>query len=371
MTQAELVALLDARNPSTGPRSIHTTRRSATGHPGALHSHAMGFETTASDRRGGLLRRDRLRMGGLDDNVIARMRAAGIWTTVRPGAYIATEVARGAAPSDAHRTLIAATLPVIDDDAVISHESAAVLHGLALWDRPLTRVAITRPGHGGGHKRRWLHTHVSPLRPDEVVTVNGVRVTSAARTVIDLARSSSFESGVVTADHALHEMAVSVEELQAARTRALRWPGATRAARVVAFADGLAESPGESRSRVQMMRLGLPKPRLQVPMWSADGAFIGRVDFYFDEFRTVGEFDGKIKYGRLLPEQRDGDSVAKEVGRALFKEKLREDALRAIPVSMARWVWADIDRKLMSARLNAGFRVGRALMEAPVQGRIG
>jgi len=45
------------------------------------------------------------------------------------------------------------------------------------------------------------------------------------------------------------------------------------------------------------------------------------VDFYWDEQKTVGEFDGKIKYGRLLkPGQRIEDVV--------FAEKLREDAVR-------------------------------------------
>jgi hypothetical protein len=53
--------------------------------------------------------------------------------------------------------------------------------------------------------------------------------------------------------------------------------------------------------------------------------------------RLLGEFDGRIKYGRLLrPGQDPGDAV--------FEEKLREDALRDEGWGMVRWVWAELAR---------------------------
>jgi hypothetical protein len=130
-------------------------------------------------------------------------------------------------------------------------------------------------------------------------------------------------------------------------------PGSRAAARVVAFADPRSESVGESRSRVLMHRLDLPGPDLQVRVLRRDGSEIGRCDFGWEAYRTVGEFDGRIKYGRLLrPGQSPGDAV--------FEEKRREDELRDHRWQVARWTWQDLDRpRVVEARLRRAFARGR------------
>jgi hypothetical protein len=61
------------------------------------------------------------------------------------------------------------------------------------------------------------------------------------------------------------------------------------------------------------------------------------VDFYWEEHKTIGEFDGKIKYGRLLkPGQRIEDVI--------FDEKVREDELRDLGLQVVRWLWNDLGR---------------------------
>jgi hypothetical protein len=108
--------------------------------------------------------------------------------------------------------------------------------------------------------------------------------------------------------------------------------GSPPARRVVAFADLRSESPGETRSRVAIARAGLPAPTLQheIPELGI------RTDFYWEEFRTVGEFDGKVKYGRgFRPGQNPGDVV--------FVEKRREDALRDLGRQVARWTWDELE----------------------------
>ncbi|HEY0698007.1 MAG TPA: hypothetical protein VGD43_09375 [Micromonospora sp.] len=50
----------------------------------------------------------------------------------------------------------------------------------------------------------------------------------------------------------------------------------------------------------------------------------------------MGEFDGRVKYGRLLrPGQDPGDAV--------FAEKMREDAIRDTGLRVVRWVWNGVD----------------------------
>lgn len=216
-----------------------------------------------------------------------------------------------------------ATLERLSDGAVASHVSAAVLHGLPTWGMSLERVHVSRDRHrSGGRVGRRIHVHSVPLNADEVVAVGGTVVTSAARTVVDLARSIPVEQAVVVADAVLALGLADRAEPQDAVQRATRWRGSPAAHRVIAFADGRSESVGESRSRVAIRRADLPTP---VPQWevrAADGRLLGRVDFGWPDLATVGEFDGRVKYSRLLrPGQQPGDVV--------FAKKLREDELRS------------------------------------------
>jgi Protein of unknown function (DUF559) len=83
-------------------------------------------------------------------------------------------------------------------------------------------------------------------------------------------------------------------ELQSVRSYCSRWPGATQAAEVVAFADALSESALESLARVVFRDWGLPPPELQI--WAGEAEVVGRVDFLWRRYRTVAEVDGRMKY---------------------------------------------------------------------------
>ena len=76
------------------------------------------------------------------------------------------------------------------------------------------------------------------------------------------------------------------------------WPGVGRARRAAALLDPRSESVGESLSRVLLVEAGLAPTDLQLPVVGADGDLVGRVDFAWPEHRTIGEFDGRVKYGR-------------------------------------------------------------------------
>ncbi|MDP9428448.1 MAG: hypothetical protein M3Q47_06015 [Actinomycetota bacterium] len=182
--------------------------------------------------------------------------------------------------------------------------------------------------------------------------VDGIPVTSAARTAVDVARSQPFEVAVLLLDAALRTRAVDLAGLQEALAAVDGATGTRSAARAVQFADGRSESVGESRSRVVLHRLGLMPTTLQLRVRTPGGRLIGRTDFGWDAQRVVGEFDGWVKYGRLLrPGQEPGDVV--------FEEKLREDEIRGEGWGVVRWTWGDLD---VPARL--GTRVGRALARA-------
>ena len=296
--------------------------------------------------RPGLNLRPQLLADGLTDTELRTLRRRGTLTSVRPGAYL-----HGPAPPDAaarHLMAIRASLARLGPDTVLSHLSAAVVHGLPLWSVRLDRVHVTRSRVSGARRSGVVHLYAAALDPDEVTVVDGLFVTSVARTIADLGRLLPFDRALVPADGALHRRLVTREMLVEALARRPRRPRNAAARRVVAFADGGAESAGETLSRLALRRAGLPTPVLQ-------HAVIGtRTDFYWEEFSTVGEFDGKVKYGRYVrPGQDPGDAV--------FDEKRREDALRDHGLEVVRWVWDELDPfDDVAARIRRAFARGRS-----------
>jgi hypothetical protein len=279
------------------------------------------------------LRRNVIAAGWSDDE-LGRMVRIGELARLRRGAYVG-----GTLPPDVaatHRLLVHATVAGLRRPSVVSHQSAAVLHGLPLWDVPLDRVHVTRRPRAWNDTSRVLRVHVAQIRDEEIVTIDGLQVTDPVRTALDLARSLPHEAAVVALDAALHAKLLVKGDLQSRLLDIVGSPGSRSAARAVAFADERSESVGESRSRVILHRWGLGPSALQFEINASSGLFIGRTDFAWEDRRVVGEFDGRIKYGRLLrPGQTAGDAV--------FEEKRREDAIRDEDWGVIRWIWGDLD----------------------------
>jgi predicted transcriptional regulator of viral defense system len=119
---------------------------------------------------------------------LGRMARSGELHRIRRGAY-----ADEPAPTDAgdnHRQLIETTVRLSSPSCVVSHLSAAVLHELPLWDDLLGRVHLTRDRVTGAKLRRYSQLHVGALAADEITEVDGIRVTTVARTAVDVARTS-------------------------------------------------------------------------------------------------------------------------------------------------------------------------------------
>jgi hypothetical protein len=113
---------------------------------------------------------------------------------------------------------------------------------------------------------------------------------------------------------------------------------------VLRLADKRAESVGESRARFLYWSQGLPRPEVQFHVYDRRGRQLGISDLAWPAHKMLFEFDGRVKYGRLLePGQEPGDAV--------FKEKLREDALRReTGWAMERATWSDLSRPAETAR---------------------
>jgi hypothetical protein len=167
----------------------------------------------------------------------------------------------------------------------------------------------------------------------EVATKGPFRLTQVTRTLLDCARQWQLDDAVIALDAALLAQRVTARELADGVTTLRGWPGARRAARAVALADGRAESPLETRGRLRIVGAGLPTPDLQTEI-HAGGRRVGVVDAWFDEAAVAVEFDGRVKYTKpwrnRTPE------------RVLWDEKRREDELRALDIRFVRLSHADL-----------------------------
>jgi hypothetical protein len=300
-----------------------------------------------------LLRRSDAVADGYSDAELARQVRRGALTRLQRGTYLTDPSAVPDEATARHRFRITATAAELRVPAVVSHVSAAALHGLPLWGVRLERIHVLRTPPASGASNARLHLHVARCADEDITVIDDVPVTSVTRTVVDVARTETFEAAVVVADAALFMRLTSAARLRECLARMGSVPGVRGASRVLSFADGLSESVGESRSRVALHRLRLPRPDLQVRVLRGDRSEIGRCDFGWDAYRTLGEFDGKVKYGRLLrPGQQPGDAV--------FDEKRREDELRDYRWQVARWTWSDLDRPVVIGdRIRRAFNRGR------------
>lgn len=221
-------------------------------------------------------------------------------------------------------------------DAVISHQTAAGLHGLPLVRARSDRAHLTIDRPTGGRRASHVQVHTSPRGFLDTTEVDGLPVTGIARTVVDLSRSAGFDAGVCAADHALRHQLVTAQELSDEVDRHGGRTGVAIAREVVDFSNPLSESPGESLSRCVMRTFrGVPAPRLQHQYLSRNGSTVARTDFSWGDGALAGEFDGKIKYsGRA--------GFGEDPAEVVWREKLREDELRELGIIVIRWVWADL-----------------------------
>lgn len=276
------------------------------------------------------------RRGALAAGFTDRELHGGAWQRVRRGSYVSCGSGQTLSVAQQHLVLTRAVVEASSADAVVSHVSAAVVHELSCWALSLARVHLIRARPNGGRVTRQVALHSMRIEPDEIVRIGSLRVTSVARTVIDLARSVPFEQAVVIGDNALYSGKTTRAELLAQLARSAGRPGNPKARRVVAFLDGRSESVGESRSRIVLHAARFPDPTLQARISTAADKIIARVDFLFPELGVIGEFDGMVKYRGAPAGNRSTEDV-------MIAEKAREDALRALGWLVVRWTWQDLD----------------------------
>lgn len=213
-----------------------------------------------------LLRRGDLLAQGFTDNHIRRARREGALVTLAPGVYLADVDFQQLDERTGFHVAVAATIAGLSGDPVVSHRTAAIVHGLVdlAGDPP---VDVIRAGPVKARYGPGLRVHRGQLDPDEVARVRGLRVTTAPRTVLDCVLAlppgpaAALLHGAVTGGH------VTPAELDGQLRRHRRTPGVRTAgallravtgehrvrefdhsATVISTCDGLPVGPPEAHS---------------------------------------------------------------------------------------------------------------------------
>jgi hypothetical protein len=117
-------------------------------------------------------------------------------------------------------------------------------------------------------------------------------VTSPLRTALDLGCELRRRDALATLDWFLRLGLVTRKLLIAALPRFSGRRGVIQLRELVALADGRAESPGESRTRLALIDEGLPIPELQWTV-SSRGRDLYRLDLAYPKHRVCVEYDGE------------------------------------------------------------------------------
>ncbi len=283
--------------------------------------------------RHGLITHAAAMSAGIDPADVTSLVRSGEWVRVRRGVYTrAADWAGLRTRSDRCRQESRAASLNMWTDHVLSHQSAALEHGMpVLLPQPFL-PHITRPGVLGSRRRGGVVHHKAVFHDDQVVERNGFDVLDPARTAVDIARCSGERAGLVACDAALRAGATRAR-LWLAVEPMVSWPGVRTARRVIGLADRGADGPGESLLRLMVHELGLGRPETQFALTDA------RRTAYCDVVlgRHVFEFDGRLKYE---PTHRGG--VSDDPARALWEEKLRQDWIASHRLGVSRVVWSEL-----------------------------
>ena len=307
-------------------------------------------------RNGPVYLRKTLLAQGHNDRSIARLVAAGVLVRVRHGAYADKQVHDSLSADGRHGLRSRAVVQQAKTRVVLSHVSGLPEYDAPTWGIDLGDVHVTRRDGRSGRHEAGVRQHCGTILDGDVVERHGVEVMGPTRLALEVTSVVGVESGLVVVNHFLHCGATTHDKLMERYAVMEHWPNTLRTGLVLSWADHRIETVGESRTWFLIRNQGLPVPEPQYVVRDAAGQEIARVDFAWPELGVFLEFDGKVKYEKLLkPGQRAADVV--------IAEKKRESAIcRATGWRCVRITWGDLARPAATAAYIRGelFPAGRA-----------
>jgi hypothetical protein len=259
---------------------------------------------------------------GFSPGELRRLVGSRRWRGVFRGVYFT----RPEIMSDRQR--VRAALLSLGPAAVAVLTSAGIVHGWPVLPRDPT-VQISLPGARRRLDQPGLTARQLVLDPEDVTTIDGLAVTTPARTAADLLLRLPSPEAVAMLDAVLHARLISADDLDAASALLYRHRGAIRARESIAAADGRAQSPLETRVRLICQEGGVPPEALQFPVYDENGILIAITDFAWPSCNVLAEADGRAIHS--TPD-------------ALLHDRRRQNDLTARGFIVIRFTWSDTHR---------------------------
>ena len=265
-----------------------------------------------------------LRAGGSTHAEIQRLRRSEKLLTW--GVY----VPHGMTAQDEYLAKCHAVLERLHPSAALAGPSAAAFYEIPLSGGVPSKVYVRNILRG----RYAGDVEVLPAGP--AIERRGVSISTPEATVLDCARLLGSRDALVVADGALAGSLCSREGLQRAADSMAGRHGASRMRWVAAHADPLAESPGETWTRLLATELGFD---LTSQVHVRDEQREARLDFLVSGTKVALEFDGAIKYKR-------------QGAIKVIQQLLRDGDLEAMGYTLLHFVWLQLSNpKQFDARL--------------------
>lgn len=246
---------------------------------------------------------------GFPSSTIGRRLAGGAWERRFAGAYVIS----GTPPSRA--VDLWSALLAVGPTAVLTHESSALIHGAERL--PTDPISLT-VAHGSHHHLDGLVVHqIDDLKRRHRMTVQGLPVSTPARTVVELGATSSLDVIGRAADDLVRSRRTTYAAIAAVLAELARpgKPGIEKVARVLDERSGGYVPPASELERAMFATFaagGLPAPERQVPL-PGRGSVLGLVDGAYRDALMVLEADGRRWHNRMEAARRDRERDAQVV----------------------------------------------------------
>lgn len=256
------------------------------------------------------------------------------YVTVYPGVY----VPRWAGLSAADRARAAWLWS--RGAGVIAGLSASALLG-AKWIEPENPAELA---HTNRRAPDMLVVHSDSLLVGETLPVEGMTVTTAARTAFDIGRRVSGVAGVQRIDALMNATGVVVADVERVIEAHPGVRGLAELRCALTLVDGGSESPYETLTRLMLVRAGLPRPQTQVPVFDEYGSLVARLDMAWPEARVAVEYDGAQHWTDARQRRRDIERLAALDDLGWIVIRVSSDMLRT-PAAVVARVRAALDRR--------------------------
>ncbi|MBM0256213.1 type IV toxin-antitoxin system AbiEi family antitoxin domain-containing protein [Micromonospora sp. 4G55] len=262
---------------------------------------------------------------GYSRDRIRHLCRSGRWLRVARGCFVpASEVSGDAL----RRARIWAAVTSLGAGAFVVLDTAAELHRIGGL-RPTSAIHVSVPVDRPRPQRPTdpaLVVHQLTVDRGDTCRVAGVPATTPLRTLADVILRADRYAAVSALDSGLHRQLVTGADLSSIPALIAGRRGAVAARSHLAEADGRAQSPLETRTRLRCVDGGVPPDALQLEVRDHDGYLLGIGDLGWRAARLIAEADGHDPH---------------RTPQAVYEDRARQNRLINAGWRILRFTWSD------------------------------